>query len=54
MRRQFLRFLVVGASNTTITLLAYVGGFLVAAFHPKKRALHDLLAGTYVTHKQRS
>jgi uncharacterized RDD family membrane protein YckC/predicted Ser/Thr protein kinase len=38
----------------TITLLAYVGGFLVAAFHPKKRALHDLLAGTYVTHKQRS
>jgi uncharacterized RDD family membrane protein YckC/predicted Ser/Thr protein kinase len=38
----------------TLTLLAYVGGFLVAAFHPKKRALHDLLAGSYVTHKQRS
>jgi uncharacterized RDD family membrane protein YckC/predicted Ser/Thr protein kinase len=38
----------------TITLLGYVAGFLVAAFHPKKRALHDLLAGTCVTYTLRS
>lgn len=34
MRRQFLRFLVVGASNTTITLLAYA-----AAIHAGVRYL---------------
>ncbi len=25
--------------------------FLVAAFHPKKRALHDIMSGTYVVRK---
>ncbi|HEY3357747.1 MAG TPA: protein kinase [Polyangia bacterium] len=33
------------------TLLGYLGGLLLAAFHPQKRALHDLAAGTQVTYK---
>jgi uncharacterized RDD family membrane protein YckC len=28
--------------------IAYLGGFLLAAFHPQRRALHDLAAGTEV------
>jgi uncharacterized RDD family membrane protein YckC len=28
--------------------VAYLGGFLLAAFHPQRRALHDLAAGTEV------
>jgi uncharacterized RDD family membrane protein YckC len=34
-----------------LTLLGYLGGLVLAAFHPRKRALHDLLAGTQVTYK---
>lgn len=36
-----LRFLGYGASYLTFGC-----GFLMAAFHPQKRALHDLIAGT--------
>jgi uncharacterized RDD family membrane protein YckC len=28
--------------------IAYLGGYLLAAFHPQRRALHDLAAGTEV------
>lgn len=36
-----------------LTILAYLGGLMVAAFHPQKRALHDLAAKTEVTSKRR-
>ncbi|HZS36302.1 MAG TPA: protein kinase [Polyangia bacterium] len=39
---------------SAIIFLGYLGGFLLAAFHPKKLALHDLLARTEVTYKTRS
>jgi uncharacterized RDD family membrane protein YckC len=32
----------------TLVFVAYLGGFLLAVFHPKKRTLHDLLAGSEV------
>ncbi len=47
---QPLVYLGLGA----IIFLAYLGGFLLAAFHPKKTALHDLLARTEVTYKKQS
>jgi uncharacterized RDD family membrane protein YckC len=31
-----------------LVFVGYLGGFLVAVFHPRKRALHDLLAGSEV------
>jgi uncharacterized RDD family membrane protein YckC/predicted Ser/Thr protein kinase len=34
-----------------LTFLGYLGGLMLAAFHPQKRALHDLAAGTHVTYK---
>ena len=33
-----------------ISAIPFYVGFLVAAFHPQKRALHDLIAGTVVLH----
>src|SRR5262249_29779656 len=33
------------------TFVAYLAGLVMAAFHPQKRALHDLLSGSYVTYK---
>ena len=47
---QPLLYLAVSA----IIFLGYLGGFLLAAFHPKKLALHDLVARTEVTYKTRS
>jgi uncharacterized RDD family membrane protein YckC len=35
----------------TLTFLGYLGGLVLAAFHPQKRALHDLAAGSHVTYK---
>jgi uncharacterized RDD family membrane protein YckC len=34
-----------------LTLLAYLAGLLLAAFHPQRRALHDLVAGTQVIYR---
>ena len=34
-----------------VIFVAYLAGFLVAAFHPKKLALHDLICGTEVRYK---
>jgi uncharacterized RDD family membrane protein YckC len=31
-----------------VVFMAYLGGFLLAVFHPQKRTLHDLLAGSEV------
>jgi uncharacterized RDD family membrane protein YckC len=31
-----------------VIFMAYLGGFLLAVFHPQKRTLHDLLAGSEV------
>jgi uncharacterized RDD family membrane protein YckC/tRNA A-37 threonylcarbamoyl transferase component Bud32 len=43
--------IVIG--NALLTLL-YVGGLLLAAFHPQKRAAHDLVVGSEVVYKLRS
>jgi len=42
--------LYVGVSASIF--LAYLGGFILAAFHPKKLALHDLMSHTEVTYRQ--
>lgn len=34
-----------------LSALILMVGYLMAAFHPEKRALHDILAGTYVQYK---
>src|SRR5262249_30890657 len=41
----------VWALMVAFTGFGYLAGFLLAAFHPKKRALHDLVAHTFVTYK---
>jgi uncharacterized RDD family membrane protein YckC len=37
----------------TVILVAYLSGFLLVAFHPRRLALHDILAGTQVCFKAR-
>jgi uncharacterized RDD family membrane protein YckC len=44
----FVRALVRHLLGYPVTLLTLGAGFLLAAFHPRGRALHDLLAGTVV------
>jgi uncharacterized RDD family membrane protein YckC len=44
----FWRALVRHLVGYPVTLLTLGFGFLLAAFHPRGRALHDLLAGTVV------
>ncbi|MDT5296228.1 MAG: hypothetical protein QOJ76_3108 [Acidobacteriota bacterium] len=44
----FGRALVRHVVGYPLTLLTLGAGFLLAAFHPQGRALHDLLAGTVV------
>jgi len=44
--------LTVVTSYVVLSLL-YVGGLVLAAFHPEKRAVHDLLAGSRVVYKLR-
>ncbi len=39
------------AAGFAITFVGYLAGFLTAVFHPRHRALHDLLARTEVTLK---
>jgi uncharacterized RDD family membrane protein YckC len=36
---------------SALVFVAYLAGFLLAAFHPKRLALHDVAAGTEVRHK---
>jgi uncharacterized RDD family membrane protein YckC/predicted Ser/Thr protein kinase len=43
---------LIYAGAGAIVFLAYLGGFLCAAFHPKKHALHDLVAKTEVTYRR--
>ena len=49
-RRALLRHLV----GYPLTLLTLGAGFLLAAFHPQGRALHDLLAGTVVVRSRQT
>jgi uncharacterized RDD family membrane protein YckC len=35
----------------TVILVAYLSGFLLVAFHPRRLALHDIVAGTQVCFK---
>jgi uncharacterized RDD family membrane protein YckC len=44
----FGRALVRHVAGYPLTLVTLGAGFLLAAFHPQGRALHDLLAGTVV------
>jgi uncharacterized RDD family membrane protein YckC len=44
-----LPLLYIGA--VAVMFVAYMAGFLVAAFHPKRLALHDLLSRTEVRYK---
>ena len=46
--QSFGRALVRHLVGYPLTLLTLGAGFLLAAFHPQGRALHDLLAGTVV------
>jgi uncharacterized RDD family membrane protein YckC len=39
------------ASIAAAIFVAYLGGFILAAFHPERRALHDLVARTEVTQR---
>ena len=41
LKQSLVRFLGYGVSTAL-----FMTGFLMAAFHPQKRALHDLMAGT--------
>ena len=38
-------------SAAAVIFVAYLSGFLLAAFHPKKLALHDVLCKTEVRYK---
>ncbi len=46
-RRAALRYLA-----ELVTFLSFGAGYLLVAFHPEKRALHDLIAGTRVIHSR--
>ena len=39
------------ASIAAAIFVAWLGGFILAAFHPQKRALHDLMAKSEVVHR---
>jgi uncharacterized RDD family membrane protein YckC len=45
---------VIRSIGYAISYLPLAAGYLMAAFHPEKRALHDLLAGTVSISKERS
>lgn len=45
---------VIYAGVAAFIFIAYMAGFLMAAFHPDRRALHDLVAGTFVRAKART
>jgi uncharacterized RDD family membrane protein YckC len=45
---------IIYLSLATAILVGYMAGFLLVAFHPKRQALHDLLAKTLVYIKSRA
>jgi uncharacterized RDD family membrane protein YckC len=45
---------IVYITLATVILVGYLAGFLLVAFHPKRQALHDLLAKTLVFIKSRA
>ncbi|HJQ33863.1 MAG TPA: RDD family protein [Pyrinomonadaceae bacterium] len=52
--QSYARALVRHLVGYPLTLLTLGLGFLLAAFHPQGRALHDLLAGTVVVRSRRT
>ena len=50
----FQSLLVAIAIGNALLTLLYLGGLLLAAFHPQKRAAHDLVVGSEVVYKLRS
>ena len=49
MRELGLPLLYVGLA--AVIFVGYLAGFLLAAFHPRRLALHDVLCGTEVRYK---
>ena len=47
-------FAFVYLTLATAILVGYMAGFLLVAFHPKRQAVHDLLAKTLVYIKSRA
>jgi uncharacterized RDD family membrane protein YckC len=45
---------IVYISLATVILVGYLAGFLLVAFHPKRQAVHDLVAKTLVYFKSRA
>jgi len=45
---------ILYAGLATLVLVGYMAGFLLVAFHPKRQALHDLVAHTLVYIKSRA
>ncbi len=49
----FQSLIVAVAIGNAVLSLLYLAGLALAAFHPQKRAAHDLLAGSQVVYKLR-
>ena len=49
-----LLFPIIYLALATGILVGYMAGFLLVAFHPKRQAVHDLLAKTLVYIKSRA
>jgi uncharacterized RDD family membrane protein YckC/tRNA A-37 threonylcarbamoyl transferase component Bud32 len=47
-------YLVASVVQYAILSLLYFGGLILAAFHPQKRAVHDLVVGTHVVYRLES
>jgi uncharacterized RDD family membrane protein YckC len=45
---------IVYITLATAILVGYLAGFLLVAFHPKRQAVHDLVAKTLVYFKSRA
>ena len=52
-QRITLKQSVVRYSSYLVSYLPFCAGYIMAAFHPEKRALHDLIAGTVAIVKPR-
>ncbi|MBZ0121712.1 MAG: protein kinase [Sandaracinaceae bacterium] len=44
-------FIVATAISQGVLTLLWLGGLLMSAFHPKRKTLHDLIAGSVVTYR---
>jgi hypothetical protein len=49
----FRSLLMAIAIGYALPSLMYMGGLVLAAFHPQKRAAHDLIVGSEIVYKMR-